>query len=61
MACVTVFPLNAVISTRLPDSVPIFTAEIWKSLKPWNKLKILKHPNIIFLQAHFCVSEPYSI
>ena len=28
-------------------------------LKPWNKLKILLHPNILFLHTHFQVSMLY--
>ena len=46
------------ISMRFPDSASIFTAE---SFKPWNKLKILLSPYLLFLHIHFRVSTHYSI
>ena len=38
-ACVTVFPPDTVISTRLPDSGYIFTAEIWAIIKALEQIK----------------------
>ena len=46
------------VSMRFPDSASIFTAE---SLKPWNKLKILLSPYLLFLQINFRVSTHYSL
>ena len=42
VVCTTVLPSDTVISTRLSDSVSIFTAEIWAIMqaRPWNKLNI---------------------
>ena len=37
--CATVFPSNTVISMRLPDSEPIFTAEIWAIIKALEEIK----------------------
>ena len=36
-ACAIVLPSDTLISMRLPDPASIFTAEVWQSLKPWNK------------------------
>ena len=42
-------------------SFPYLVLKLGHSLKPWNKLKIHLHPNILFLQTHFYVSKLYNI
>ena len=39
VACATVFPLNTVISIRLPDSASVFTAEVWAIIKALEQIK----------------------
>ena len=39
VACATVFPSNTIISMRLPDSVSIFTTEIWGIIKALEEIK----------------------
>ena len=54
--CYTFPPSEAVMFMQLPDSIFIFTTEIW------TKLKNLLQPNTLFvLQTHFRVSMLYSI
>ena len=39
VACATVFPLNTVISMRLPDSASVFTAEVWAIINALEQIK----------------------
>ena len=39
VACATVSPSNTVISTRLPDSASVFTAEVWAIIKALEEIK----------------------
>ena len=50
MACVTVFPSDIVISTRLPDSASIFTAEVWAIIKALEQIRDSgrKEGNVLF-------------
>ena len=38
-----------------------FVLKSGQSLKAWKKLKILFHPNTLFLQTHFRVSNRYNL
>ena len=40
---------------------PYLLLKFGQLLKPWSKLKILLHPNTLFLQTHFRVSKLYII
>ena len=40
MACTTVFPSHTLISKRLPDSVSVFTVEVWAIIKALEEIKI---------------------
>ena len=64
MAGATVFPTDAVISTRLLDSTSILRLLLksGQSLKSWNKLNIQLGPNILkhVLHIHFHVSRLYN-
>ena len=47
----TVFPSNANISTRLPDSASIFTAEIWAIIKALKEKQIVESKYIVFTDS----------
>ena len=50
------------ISMRLPDSVSIFTAEIWAVVKSLEEIKnSVASKNTLFLQTHFCVPKLYNV
>ena len=56
MACATVFPPDTVSSMRLPDSVSIFTAEIWAIIKALEQIKhYVAYKCIIFTYSLSCL------
>ena len=56
VACSTVFPSNTVISMRLPDSVSIFTAEIWAIIKALEEIKYsVAFKYIVFTDSLLCL------
>ena len=57
VACATVFPSDTIISMI---QHPYLLLKFGQSLKPWNKLKIQLHPNVIFYR-HTFVSPSFTV
>ena len=56
VACATVFPSNAVIFLRLPDSASVFTAEVWAIIKALEQIKdSIASKYIVFTDSLSCL------
>ena len=56
MACATVFLSNTVISTILPDSASVFTAEVWAIIKALEQIKdCIASKYIVFTDSLLCL------
>ena len=53
MVRTTEFPSDTATSMRLPDPVSTFTVENWEVSKALEKINILLHPNMLFVQTQF--------